>query len=90
MWDPAVDRADFVVGYLDRFRGVLEKNFEEFRLEAIPEHRIQHFTYRGELVWAKAMRLDRIFGSTPPYEKISDVQAQLEEHQQHDDDILVT
>ena len=89
MWDPTLTIADFTVGYLDRFRGVLEKSFADFnwgKLEmaghfdlAIPEHRIQYFKYKGYIVWQKATRIDRIFGSTPPYEKISDIQAKFDE-----------
>lgn len=30
LWDSSVDPADFIVGHLDRFLGVLERPFSEF------------------------------------------------------------
>lgn len=30
IWDPMVDAADFIVGHLDRFLGVLERPFSDF------------------------------------------------------------
>ncbi|KAM9782816.1 leukocyte receptor cluster member 9 [Neosynchiropus ocellatus] len=76
LWDPLLDEADFVVGYVDRFLGVLERPFSEFNWEtnpcdcdyttelALPRHRIQYFTYRGHRVWDRHSRTDRVFGST--------------------------
>ncbi|XP_072317241.1 leukocyte receptor cluster member 9 isoform X2 [Eucyclogobius newberryi] len=84
LWDPPVDPAQVVVGYVDRFLGVLERPFCEFNWEttpidcdyntelALPRHRIQYFTYRGQRVWDRHSRTDRVFGSTgqalaPPF-----------------------
>ncbi|XP_041962836.1 leukocyte receptor cluster member 9 isoform X1 [Alosa sapidissima] len=83
-WDSAIDSADFVVGHIDRFLGVLERPFDEFAWDtsvsdcdyseelALPRHRIQYFTYRGQRVWDRDNRTDRVFGSTgqtvmPPF-----------------------
>ncbi|XP_059498236.1 leukocyte receptor cluster member 9 [Stegostoma tigrinum] len=73
-WDPELCPADFVVGYVDRFCGLVEQPFEAFTWGeladaepgalAIPQHRIRYFKHRGRLVWDKATRLDDIFGST--------------------------
>lgn len=73
-WDTAFNKEDFVVGYLDRIKGLLEKNFTAFTWEdlasvdlyslAIPQHRIQYFKYKTEKVWDKNERLDNVFGST--------------------------
>uniref|UniRef100_A0A4W5KC81 C3H1-type domain-containing protein n=1 Tax=Hucho hucho TaxID=62062 RepID=A0A4W5KC81_9TELE len=76
LWDPSVEPADFVVGYVDRFLGVLERPFSEFNWDAdpcdcdysselaLPRHRIQYFTHRGRRVWDRNNRTDRVFGST--------------------------
>lgn len=76
LWDPSVDSSEFVVGYVDRFLGVLERPFNEFNWDtnpcdcdyttelALPRHRIQYFTYRGLRVWDRHTRTDRVFGST--------------------------
>ncbi|XP_019948572.1 leukocyte receptor cluster member 9 [Paralichthys olivaceus] len=75
-WDPSVDSSEFVVGYVDRFLGVLERPFCDFNWKAnpcdcdytselaLPRHRIQYFTYRGLRVWDRHTRTDRVFGST--------------------------
>lgn len=76
LWDPSVDASEFVVGYVDRFLGVLERPFKDFNWDtnpcdcdystelALPRHRIQYFTYRGHRVWDRHSRTDRVFGST--------------------------
>ncbi|KAL5014423.1 hypothetical protein ScPMuIL_008693 [Solemya velum] len=74
LWDSDLLGEDFVVGYLDRFTGIEEKDFSSLNWEditstdrsslALPEHRIHYFKYRGEMVWNKNNRLDNVFGST--------------------------
>ncbi len=76
LWDASVDASEFVVGYVDRFLGVLERPFNDFNWDtnpcdcdytaelALPRHRIQYFTYRGHRVWDRHSRTDRVFGST--------------------------
>ncbi|KAM3873221.1 leukocyte receptor cluster member 9 [Diretmus argenteus] len=76
LWDPSVEASEFVVGYVDRFLGVVERPFSEFNWDtdpcdcdysaelALPRHRIQYFTYRGHRVWDRNSRSDRVFGST--------------------------
>ncbi|XP_044062845.1 leukocyte receptor cluster member 9 isoform X2 [Siniperca chuatsi] len=76
LWDPSVDASEFVVGYVDRFLGVLERPFNDFNWDtnpcdcdysaelALPRHRIQYFTYRRHRVWDRHSRTDRVFGST--------------------------
>ncbi|KAM7420949.1 hypothetical protein PAMA_015245 [Pampus argenteus] len=76
LWDPSVDASKFVVGYVDRFLGVLERPFSDFNWDtdpcdcdysaelALPRHRIQYFTYRGHSVWDRHSRTDKVFGST--------------------------
>ncbi|XP_068426172.1 leukocyte receptor cluster member 9 isoform X3 [Clinocottus analis] len=76
LWDSSLDGTEFVVGYVDRFLGVLERPFEDFNWDtdpcecdystelALPKHRIQYFAYRGHRVWDRHSRTDRVFGST--------------------------
>lgn len=76
LWDSSVDASEFVVGYVDRFLGVLERPFVDFNWDtdpcdcdysvelALPKHRIQYFTYRGHRIWDRHSRTDRVFGST--------------------------
>ncbi|XP_052000760.1 leukocyte receptor cluster member 9-like [Xyrauchen texanus] len=76
LWDSSVDPADFMVGHLDRFLGLLERPFSEFSWDAqvcdcdfseelaLPCHRIQYFSFKGQCVWDKDSHTDRVFGST--------------------------
>lgn len=83
LWDDKLDKDDFLVGYLDRFRGIVEKYFSAFSWEdiasvdydvlAIPKHRIQYFKYRSQKVWDKPTRMDNVFGSTGSGMTIYDV-----------------
>ncbi|KAK3576553.1 hypothetical protein CHS0354_011231 [Potamilus streckersoni] len=72
-WDKNLPKDQFIVGYIDRFKGLVEKYFTAFTWEdiasvdytdlAIPKHRIQYFKYKGEKVWDKKERFDNVFGS---------------------------
>lgn len=72
-WDESVNKDDFIVGYMDRIVGLVEKRFTAFTWEdlasvdymslAIPQHRIQYFKYKSDKVWDKNERLDNVFGS---------------------------
>ncbi|OQR82021.1 hypothetical protein THRCLA_11208, partial [Thraustotheca clavata] len=74
MWDDQIDQTEVIVGYLDRFVGIMERNFASFNWgdiatlshaeTAIPQHRIQYFSWRGEVIWDKRCRMDRVFGSS--------------------------
>ncbi|KAI9745726.1 MAG: hypothetical protein M1818_001262 [Claussenomyces sp. TS43310] len=68
--DPAFDLDDYVVGYLDRHSGIMEKAAREWVTEStddqwIPQSRIQHFKREsdGNIVWDRARRRDLIFRS---------------------------
>lgn len=72
-WDPSLDPSDYIIGYEDRFLGVRETGLEKWRTEQtdeefIPQHRILYFRkkdtdIKGQLVWERATRIDRVFGS---------------------------
>ena len=73
-WDPSIDSNFILVGYEDRFVGVLEKGFHDFKWGdiamaeyhelSIPQHRIVYFKYNDEVIWDKEKRIDLVFGST--------------------------
>ena len=96
-WDEELSPKDFVVGYLDRFIGIVEKDFTDLSWEnlasvdhfvdlAIPRHRIQYFKYHGEIVWDKRERIDRVFGSTGSNETILDVKERISTSQNSDEE----
>ncbi|KAH9862175.1 hypothetical protein IAQ61_010378, partial [Plenodomus lingam] len=73
-WDPGLDPSDYIIGYEDRFLGAKEANLDKWKTEQtdeefIPQHRILYFKKKGgddgkgELVWERATRLDKVFGS---------------------------
>ena len=74
-WDEQLPIEHFAIGYKDRFKGIIERSFEDFtwihpadtELEqlVIPQHRIQYFKFKHLYVWDKRSRQDNIFGSTP-------------------------
>lgn len=87
-WDEEINKDFIVVGYLDRFLGLKECDFNTFDWGdivlaelgalAIPEHRITYFKYINEVVWDKTSRLDNVFGSTGSNITIRDVIKRLE------------
>lgn len=52
------DSEDFVVGYMDRFYGILEISAAAFNSSEIPKHRIRYFKKNGQIVWDRRTRLD--------------------------------
>ena len=97
LWDDKLDRDDFLVGYIDRFRGIVEKYFSAFSWEdiasvdydvlAIPKHRIQYFKYRREKIWDKPSRMDNVFGSTGSGMTVYDVINNYQEPAQTQEDV---
>lgn len=75
-WDSNLDPSDYIIGYEDRFLGAKETGLEKWKTEQtdeefIPQHRILYFRKKfndegdgkGELVWERATRFDKVFGS---------------------------
>mmetsp|Transcript_16721 Transcript_16721/g.14609 ORF Transcript_16721/g.14609 Transcript_16721/m.14609 type:complete len:91 (+) Transcript_16721:1992-2264(+) len=61
MWDKTFNKSEFVVGYEDRFLGIMEIPYEEFELKTdIPSHRIKFFKKNGELVWDRATKVNKL------------------------------
>jgi uncharacterized protein (UPF0248 family) len=70
MWDASINRADHVVGYEDRFVGVMEMPLTNWKREVedeafVPFHRVVHFrrVSDGVKVWDRRKRVDMVFGS---------------------------
>lgn len=63
LWDPELNAADFMVGYEDRFEGIMEAPVPEFELDVIPFHRVRIFRHipSGAVVWDRAKRYDALF-----------------------------
>ncbi|KAH8850600.1 Leukocyte receptor cluster member 9 isoform 2 [Schistosoma japonicum] len=90
LWDEKIPQECIIVGYLDRFKGILEKPFVDFSWEpfdsldyftfGVPEHRIQYFKYKDIIVWDKRFRLDRVFGSSRSTKTIRDVIEKYEKY----------
>ncbi|KAI9831949.1 MAG: hypothetical protein M1826_002677 [Phylliscum demangeonii] len=69
-WDESFADDTYIVGYEDRFRGVLEVALadwldEQTEEDFIPQHRILYFRRQsdGERIWDKHEKLDLVFGS---------------------------
>jgi len=72
-WDSDMDIHDYLIGYEDRFLGILQMNLEkwvghrrdETDEEWMPMHRVVWITRAsdGGVVWHKEKRIDTIFGS---------------------------
>lgn len=60
-WDQSLNIKDYTIGYEDRFLGVVEIEFEEYKAKSgeIKEHRIQYFKKQNEVVWDKNLRIDK-------------------------------
>lgn len=56
-WDKRQDKDDFVIGYEDRFLGIMEITFTQFEKADIPMHRIKHFKKKGEVVWDRTNKI---------------------------------
>lgn len=82
-WDENISKEEITVGYMDRFLGLKECKFGNFDWGdivladlgalAIPEHRINYFKYKNEIIWDKNTRLDNVYGSTGSNITIYDV-----------------
>lgn len=82
LWDEQCDADACIVGYHDRLiNGIVEKKLSAFsnwgHIEqaghdalAVPQHRITYFKLGDRIIWDKRCRLDLVFGSTPPFERI--------------------
>jgi uncharacterized protein (UPF0248 family) len=77
-WDPGMDSGDYLVGYEDRFLGIMERALDQWKAEQtdeefIPQHRIMYFKRisDGVMVWDRTSRRDIVFGSGVKSEDIA-------------------
>jgi len=65
-WDKEWNVDDFIVGYEDRFVGIMEIPFVEFATSDVPFHRVRYFkrAFNDEIMWDRATRLDKIFANS--------------------------
>jgi poly(A) polymerase len=61
-WDAQMSLQNWVIGYEDRFVGIIEVPIAEFDHSTIPWHRVRIFKRDGEIVWDRLNRIDRVFG----------------------------
>lgn len=67
-WDSQYDSDEFVIGYEDRFDGIMECKLNAFVKDItddnfIPWHRVIYFKQSGAIVWDRRTRQDDIFKS---------------------------
>ena len=62
--DPTCNLDDYVVGYIDRKSGILEKPVSEWE-DFIPEDHIAYFKQVSDdcIVWDRAKKIDRLFSA---------------------------
>jgi len=60
-WDEDLDRSTFLIGYEDRFLGIMEVPFDEFDTSEIPFHRIRLYKRNSIVVWDREQRIDALF-----------------------------
>jgi uncharacterized protein (UPF0248 family) len=57
-WDTTLEEEDFVIGYLDRFLGIIESPLAAHDFGEIPLHRIYYFKYRGTVVFDRKTKVN--------------------------------
>lgn len=67
-WDEKIDKSQVSIGYLDRFLGIKEIRFDEFKgvhedKEGVPLHRIRYFKINDRIVWDREQKIDLLSGS---------------------------
>ena len=76
-WDERYNAEEFIVGYLDRFDGMVEERFsyfdwsdvttvDDWETFCIPKHRVYYFKRGDEILWDRRNRVDLIFEKNQP------------------------
>jgi len=58
LWDPELNADEFIIGYEDRFVGILEIEATQFKGTSIPIHRIWYFKQNEKIVWDRKKKLN--------------------------------
>ncbi|CAF1686174.1 unnamed protein product, partial [Rotaria sp. Silwood1] len=77
--DKTIDRSQVIIGYEDRFTGIHEIPFNEFKKVheheyGVPMHRIRYYKINGQIVWDRTKRLDILTGSDQLNETFNDTE----------------
>lgn len=68
-WDAKLSLQNWMIGYEDRFLGIIEVPIAEFDHSTIPWHRVRVFRRDGEIVWDRINRVDKVFGEDEEEDK---------------------
>ena len=65
--DGSIDKDQIIIGYLDRFKGIREIKFNEFKgvhedPDGIPQHRIRYFKINNKIVWDRDNKINYLTG----------------------------
>lgn len=66
-WDVNFKSEEWLIGYEDRFSAIQEIDLKEWEiglkneLGTIPIHRIRYFKLKGQIIWDRKTKMDRIF-----------------------------
>jgi poly(A) polymerase len=63
-WDSNFEPEKLIIGYLDRFVGIMECNLEIYDIGDIPMHRIYYLKYDDVLVWDRETKMDKLSFAT--------------------------
>lgn len=81
-WDTSFTQDDVIIGYKDRFRGMMEVPYVDFTPGGdIPYHRIYYFRNAEGFVWDRDTRLDLIYHSGEPSAQFSEKDIAYREEQ---------
>ncbi|CAF1366340.1 unnamed protein product [Rotaria sp. Silwood1] len=78
-YDTTIDRSQVLIGYEDRFTGIHEIKFNEFKKihdddYGIPMHRIRYYKINGSIVWDRTKKYDILTGSEIHNETTADIE----------------
>ncbi|CAM4875460.1 unnamed protein product [Rotaria socialis] len=77
--DTTIDCSQVLIGYEDRFTGIHEIKFDEFKKVheseyGIPMHRIRYYKINGSIVWDRINKIDILTGSEIHDETTADIE----------------
>ncbi|CAF1253970.1 unnamed protein product, partial [Didymodactylos carnosus] len=67
-WDKSIDPKTVTIGYLDRFKGIQEIAFSEWKKVldheyGVPMHRVRYYKINNQIVWDRTRKYDILTGS---------------------------
>ncbi|CAF0911024.1 unnamed protein product [Didymodactylos carnosus] len=63
LWDKTIDQTKIMIGYEDRFNGIQEITFSQWkkghdRGSGVPMHRVRYYKINGQIVWDRMKKVD--------------------------------